>query len=115
MKRIVHVDHSEFFRKFMRNFLKKEGFEAESFSSAQESSVAISGGIADMVIVGLTFADAEGEEFLKNLQDAYSGPVIVLSSSVDDRRDDLLRLGVTDAISKTDAWQERLRFHLAAL
>ena len=109
------MDHSEFFRKFMRNFLKKEGFEVESFDSAQESSIAILGGAADLVIVGLAFADAEGEDFLNKLQGFYSGPVIVLSSSVDGKKEDLMSMGITDAISKTGPWQERLRFHLAEL
>jgi len=115
MKKIIHVDNSAFFRKFMRNFLVKEGFEVESFDNAQDSNMAISGGAVDMVIIGLTFVDTEGEEFLTRIQNYYSGPIIVISSSVEKHEEQLMSLGIKDAISKTGPWQERLRLHLAAL
>jgi len=115
MKKIIHVDNSTFFRKFMRNFLVKEGFEVESFDNVQDSNMAISGGAVDMVIIGLTFVDAEGEEFLNRIQDCYSGPIIVISSSVEKHEEQLMSLGIKDAISKTGPWQDRLRLHLAAL
>jgi len=115
MKKIIHVDNSAFFRKFMRNFLVKEGFEVESFDNAQDSNMAISGGAVDMVIIGLTFVDTEGEEFLSKIQNYYSGPIIVISSSVEKHEEQLMSLGIKDAISKTGPWQERLRLHLSAL
>ena len=115
MKKIIHVDHSAFFRKFLQNFLQQEGFEVESFDNTQDSTFAIGVGAVDMVIIGLTFIDAEGEEFLERVQETYTGPVIVLSSSVDKVEEKLLTLGITDAISKTGPWQQRLKQHLAAL
>ena len=115
MKKIIHVDHSAFFRKFMRNFLVREGFEVESFDSVHDSTMAISGGNVDMIIVGLTFVDAEGEDFLHRIQATYTGPVVVVSASVDSREAEIMSLGVKDAISKTGPWQDRLRLHLAAL
>jgi len=93
----------------------KEGFEVESFENAQESNIAISGGAVDMVIIGLTFVDAEGEEFLNKIQETFAGPIVVLSSSVDSKEELIMSFGVKDAISKSGPWQERLRLHLAAL
>jgi len=115
MKKIIHVDNSSFFRKFLSNFLRREGFEVESFDNARDSMMAISGGGADMVIVGLAFVDADGEDFLLKVQETYSGPIIVLSSSVDNNEEELMSYGIKDAISKTGPWQNRLRLHLSAL
>ncbi|MDR0513213.1 MAG: response regulator [Treponema sp.] len=115
MKKIIHVDNSSFFRKFMGSFLAREGFEVESFDNAQDSTLAISSGAVDMVILGLTFADAEGDEFLKKVQNSFSGPIIVVSSSVKKHEAKLMSYGIKDAICKTGAWQDRLRLHLSAL
>jgi len=117
MKKIIHVDHSAFFRKFLRSFLQREGFDVESYDNTRDSTFAIGVGSIDMVIIGLTFVDAEGEEFLERIQQTYAGPVIVLSSSVDkaEVEEKLLTLGITDAISKTGPWQQRLKQHLLEL
>ncbi|MCL2380159.1 MAG: response regulator [Treponema sp.] len=115
MRKIIHVDNSAFFRKFMKSFLAREGFEAESFDSAQDANMAIAGGDFDMVIVGLTFVDAEGEKFLGKIRQSYDGPIVVISSSVDNREEEIMSMGVKDAISKSGPWQDRLRRHLATL
>jgi CheY-like chemotaxis protein len=116
MKKIIHVDNSEFFRKLVSSFLQGEGFEVESFSSAQEASLSIIGGILDMVIMGLTFADANGEEFLNRILESFTGPVIVISASVDENKNkELLAKGVTAAIHKSGPWQQSLKPHLSAL
>ena len=114
--KIIHVDNSDFFRKLMGTLLEKEGFEVEGFDSAQEAGLAIGGGGADMVIMGLTFADIGGKEFLERIQEFYGGPVIVLSSSMDKEKEkELLSLGARAAINKSGSWQEALKPHLAAL
>ena len=116
MKTIIHVDNSEFFRKLMRNFLEKEGFEVESFDSAQEANFSISAGSGEIVITGLTFSDIDGVEFLLKIMDSFSGPVIVVSSSVDKALEEkLIDLGIRAALSKSGSWQEKLKPHLLAL
>jgi len=116
MKKIIHVDNSEFFRKLMSSFLQGEGFEVESFGSAQDASLAINGGIVDMVIMGLAFADARGEDFLDRILEAFTGPIVVISASVDDKKKkDLLLKGVVAAIHKSGPWQQSLKPHLAKL
>ena len=116
MKKIIHVDNSEFFRKQMRSFLEAEGFEVESFDSAQEASFAIGAGSGDVVITGLTFADLSGEEFVVKVIESFSGPVFVISSSVDQKMEEnLVELGVKAAINKSGPWKDSLKPHLSAL
>ncbi|MCL2007684.1 MAG: response regulator [Treponema sp.] len=116
MKKIIHVENSEFFRKLMRTFLEKEGFEVESFDSAQEANFSIGAGSGDMVITAMTFHDIDGFDFVHKILESFSGPVIVVSSSVDkDLEEKLLDLGIRAALSKSGQWQESLKPHLASL
>ena len=116
MKNIIHVDNSEFFRKQMRTFLQAEGLEVEGFDSAQEANLTIGAGVADMVIMGLTFSDTDGREFVKRTVEAFSGPVIVVSSSVDKKSEEELRkMGIVAAYNKSGAWKENLKPHLEKL
>ena len=116
MKKVIHVDNSEFFRKHLKSFLEAEGFEVESFDNTQDANFAISGGLADMVIMGLTFSDTDGEAFLLKTVESFAGPVIVLSSSADKKNTDkLVRLGARAALSKSGSWKEGLKPHLSAI
>jgi len=116
MKKIIHVDNSQFFRKQMKIFLESEGFEVESYDSALEASFAIGGGLADMVIMGLAFAGIDGEVFLKRAVQSFDGPIIVVSSSTDERiTNQLLSLGARAALSKLGSWKQELKPYLSAL
>jgi len=116
MKKIIHADNSVFFRKLMRIFLQKEGFEVESFESAQEANLALYGGVVDMFIMGLSFTDMDGGELLKKAADFYSGPIIVVSSSMDkEKEESLIAQGARAVIIKSGSWQDDLKPHLAAL
>jgi len=116
MKNIIHVDNSEFFRKQMRVFLEEEGFEVEGFDSAAEANLTIGAGSADMVIMGLTFADVDGKEFAKRIVETFTGPVIVVSSSLDKEKSNKLKeMGILAAFDKAGPWKEGIRPHLSAL
>jgi DNA-binding response OmpR family regulator len=116
LKKIIHIDNSEFFRKLVKNFLAQEGFEVESFGNAEEAGMAVSGGQASMVISGLAFAGMEAEDFIRRTRENYAGPLVVISSSLDPQREAALRtLGVKAAIDKSGPWQEALKAELAAL
>ena len=116
MKKIIHVDNSDFFRKLMRSFLISEGFEVEDFAGANDAYIAIQGGTAAMVITGLQLLGAEGDSFVRRTLEAFSGPVIVVSSSLDAKKEAALHgLGIKAAIEKSDDWQKALKPHLAAL
>jgi len=116
MKKIIHVDNSEFFQKLTKTFLEGEKFEVESFDDPQEASLAIAGGLADMVIMGLTFAGVDGEEFAAKTIESFSGPVIVLSSSVSkEKTEKLTGLGVRAVLGKSGPWKEEIKPFLASL
>ena len=100
----------------MGAFLQAEGFEVESFDSAQEAGFSIAAGSGDMVIMGLTFSEMEGEEFLSKTTQSFAGPVIVLSSSMDsDRAEKLVDLGARATLDKTGPWKIDLKPYLSAL
>ena len=116
MKMIIHVDNSEFFRKIMRTFLTKEGFEVESYDNLNEAAIAIAGGSASMIITGLTFAGESDEDFVREITGTYSGPLIVVSSSMTPKKEVKLRsMGVKAAYNKEDNWQEGLKPYLDAI
>ena len=116
MKKVIHVDNSEFFRKQMASFLQAEGFEVESYDNSQEASFAIGAGSGEIVIMGLTFADSEGKEFVSKTVKSFSGPVFVVSSSVDKKlEDELMAMGVKAAVNKSGPWKEELKPHLSRL
>ena len=115
-KTVIHVDNSDFFRKQMKGFLEAEGFEVESFDSAQEASFAIGAGTGDIVIMGLTFSDLNGEDFAVKVIESFAGPVLVVSSSIDKEKEDhLLELGIKAAINKSGLWKDAIKPHLAGL
>jgi DNA-binding NtrC family response regulator len=116
VKTIIHIDNSEFFRKVVKSFLAKEGFEVEGFDNAEDAAMAISGGQAAMVICGLAFAGMEAADFIRRTRENYAGPVVVISSSLDPQTTSSLKgLGVKAAFDKSGAWQEALKTELAAL
>jgi DNA-binding NtrC family response regulator len=113
--KIIHLDNSGFFRKVVAQFLTSFRFEVEGFDSWNDAFIAIGGG-ADMVITGLTLVDAEGPELIEDMVSAYSGPIVVISASVDDELEDTLTsMGVTGAIKKSGNWKQHLIPFLAPL
>ena len=116
MKQIIHVDNSVFFRKQMTSFLESEGFQVKSYNNTQEASAAINAGFGDMVIMGLAFIDSEGEDFAAKIIESFSGPVIVVSSSVDKETEDrLVQMGVKGTVIKSGFWKDNLRPYLSEL
>jgi two-component system cell cycle response regulator len=116
MKNIIHVDNSEFFRKQMRVFLEEEGFEVEGFDSAHEANLTIGAGSADLVVMGLTFTDIDGNDFAKRIVETFTGPVIVVSSSLtEEKAKELKALGIVGLFDKSGPWKDGIKPHLAAL
>ena len=100
----------------MRVFLEEEGFEVEGFDSAQEANLTIGAGSADMVIMGLTFADIDGKEFAKRVVETFTGPVIVVSSTLTGERvKELEALGIVASFDKSGPWKDGVKPHLLAL
>jgi DNA-binding NarL/FixJ family response regulator len=110
MKTIVHIDNSEFFRKQVKTFLEKEGFEVESWAKWEDAAFDLSGGAVSMIITGLTVGDLDGAALIQSMLENFKGPIVVLSSNVDDKLSAKLKaLGVKAALPKASNWQEELK------
>ncbi len=117
MKKIIHLDNSSFFRKVVARFLESMDFEVESYDSWDSAYLAIHAGNVDMIITGLTLVDGEDAELIERILNTFSGPVIVISASVDDQEvaDSLIYMGVTGAIAKSSNWKQYLAPYLTRL
>lgn len=116
MKRILHVDNSHFFRKQAAIFLAREGFEVEGFNNGEDASFVVNGSDIAMILCGLSLSDMDGKDFIKRVREYFAGPIIIISSSIENEDDEALReLGVTAALKKSGGWQEALRPYLALL
>ncbi|MDR2898593.1 MAG: response regulator [Spirochaetaceae bacterium] len=110
MKKIIHADNSEFFRKQMKTFLIEQGYTVESCNSGEEVLDVVNTGDAALVLTGLTLFDMDGEELIKKIATSrHTVPVIaVTASDTEMKRMKLSALGVKAMISKNGSWQEDL-------
>ncbi|MHC6202732.1 response regulator [Breznakiellaceae bacterium SP9] len=110
MRTIIHVDNSSFFRKTMKIFLSREGFEAESFDQAEDALALLSTGQPYLVITGMSLADMEGKEFVKKIVTLPNNvPVIALTSNNDAEEVAILNaLGVKATFFKSGQWQQKI-------
>lgn len=116
MKKIIHVDNSPFFRKQMESFLKKEGFEVESFDNGEDASFAVAGGEVVMVICGLSLEDMDGKIFIEKIREYFAGTIVIISASVEKESEESLhKLGVTAALQKSSGWEDSLKPYLTGM
>jgi two-component system cell cycle response regulator len=110
MKKIIHVDNSEFFRKLVKAFLDEHKFEAEAFDNAKEALEIVSAGQVGLIITGLSFSDMDGDEFIKRIIGfPETIPIIALTGNQSPQTEyEARRLGVKGWIHKSSAWQEQL-------
>jgi len=110
MKKIAHIDNSEFFRKQMKAFLEKAGHKVEGFEKGEDVLTAVGSDDIDIVIMGVEIMDMTGETLLQRLKEYYpSVPVIaVTSSDNEERKQQLTSLGISAIINKSENWQEEL-------
>jgi two-component system cell cycle response regulator len=110
MKKIVHLDNSDFFRKLVRTFLSEQGYLVESVSHGTEALEIINSGEVGMIITGFSFSDMNGSAFIKRVI-GYPDtiPIIALTSDQSLETEHFLNeLGVKARILKSGAWQEQL-------
>lgn len=110
MKKIIHVENSDFFRKLVRTFLSERGFLVESFNHGSAALEAINTGEVGLIITGLSFSDMEGSEFIKRaIGYPHNIPIIALTSTQDPETEHLLyELGIKARVLKSGIWQEQL-------
>jgi two-component system cell cycle response regulator len=110
MKKIIHVENSDFFRKVVKTFLSEQGFWVESFNHGATALAALDTGEVGLIITGLSFPDMEGVEFIKRAA-GHSAciPVIVLTSTQDPETDRLLHeLGIKARVLKLGNWKAEI-------
>ncbi|MDR2534604.1 MAG: response regulator [Treponema sp.] len=110
MRKIIHADNSEFFRKQVKIFLNEQALEVESYSTGTEVIEAINKGDVSLLITGLAFADIEGVDFIKRIVGCpYVVPIIILTAVQDPKMEHILNeLGIKAHVLKSSAWQEQL-------
>ncbi|MDR3335454.1 MAG: response regulator, partial [Treponema sp.] len=102
--------------KLMQKFLINEGFDVESFSTWADADMAINSQHIALVITGLTLADISGEAFIQRLLNSYTGPIIIMSASVNPDEEATFRArGIQATIPKSGAWKLALQPYLARL
>jgi chemotaxis response regulator CheB len=66
--------------------------------------------------MGLTFTDIDGKDFAKKIVETFTGPVIVVSSSLtEEKAKELKTLGIIASFDKSGPWKEGIKPHLSAL
>ncbi len=111
MKRILHIDNSQFVRKIIRNIAIEKGLQFEETDSAATAMEILKKEEVDLIITGLELADCHGEEFIRNLKKSpwAKVPVIAVTSNNSlESREELFDMGVVDYILKSELSQNRL-------
>ena len=79
--------------------MQRDGFAVRTAGSARQALDALAEEPADLVLLDLTLPDLSGTELLDAVREAWTGPVIVVSASVD-ALPVYRGLGAADAIGK---------------
>ena len=110
LKKIIHVDNSNFFRKLVKTTLAEFGHISENTDSGKETLDYLKNGTAEAIIMGMSLNDMTGEDLLKEILLLPNKiPVIVLTSNNDtEEKEKILKMGFTTYISKSENWQELL-------
>ena len=110
MKKIIHVDNSEFFRKLVKTYLAEQGLLMESYSHGATALEVIEGGDVGLIVTGLVLSDMDGMAFIKKaIAPPHNIPIVALTSSQDSEMEqELHELGIKTCILKSGAWQEEL-------
>ena len=117
IKKVIHVDNSDFFKKLVKTQLTELGYISENTDSGQETIDYIKNGTAEVVIMGMSLKDMEGEALLKEILLLPNKlPVIILTSNNDPaEKEKFLKMGFSAYISKSENWQEQLEKTLKIL
>ena len=111
MKKILHLDNSQFVRKIIRNIAIEKGLQFQETDNAAEAMEILKQESIDLIITGLELADTSGEAFIQHLKKSPYGevPVIAVTSNNSlETREELFDLGVVDYILKSELSQHRL-------
>lgn len=101
MKRIVIVEDDIWLREELRDIYRKQGYDAVSIESFEDTVRDIKNAAPDLVLLDLNLPGATGFEICRELKKEASAPVLVLTSR-DQMADELhaLELGADDYLTK---------------
>jgi DNA-binding NtrC family response regulator len=110
--KILIVDDERSIRELLEIFLKKEGFQVTSASSAEEGLSLVKGTDIDLVISDIKMTDMSGIDFLRELRATnYGGQFILLTAfATTETAIQALKMGAFDYILKTENFIEELKF-----
>lgn len=104
MAKVLVVDDDRIIQKLISTFLKREGIESVTTSSAVEGMRILESGGFDVVTCDLNMPEVNGYELLKRIQDnpkTGSIPVVIISASGKfDDYEKVLEAGAAGVITK---------------
>src|ERR1043165_9720101 len=109
--RILIVDDERSIRELLEIFLKKEGFDVTSSSSAEEALHLIKGTEFDLIISDVRVADMTGIDLLREVRSqGFNGQFILLTAfATAETAIQALKMGAYDYILKTENFMEELK------
>jgi two-component system, NtrC family, response regulator PilR len=109
--RILIVDDERSIRELLEIFLKKEGFNVTSASSAEQALQVIKSSEFDLIISDIKMANMSGIDLLREVRDqSFAGQFILLTAFASaDTAIQALKMGAYDYILKTENFIEELK------
>ena len=101
MKKIVIAEDDVFMREELASILMKEGYETDCLADFSDAARKILSLSPDLVLLDLMLPGLTGEEFIAEMRQKKTMPIIVLSAKAGlEDRVNVLRLGADDFIPK---------------
>jgi DNA-binding NtrC family response regulator len=102
MAKIFVIDNTLSIRRLMKDILEREGYEVESFATAEEALHEIEKNEPDLVMVDLRLPSMDGITFIKTLEEnGFIFPIVVVSDITSPEAiTEAFRHGICDFISK---------------
>lgn len=104
---VLVVDDDAEIRQLLHRYLEAHGFDVSTAATAAQSRAAVAAGGIDLVLLDLGLPDEDGLVHLRHLQEAWRGPVIVVTGRGDPvERVVGLELGADDYLAKPFDFRE---------
>ncbi|TCW60355.1 diguanylate cyclase response regulator [Treponema sp. J25] len=112
MLRVLHVDRSLVFQKYLKEIILRCGHTVESVATKKEALQRLAQGDVDMLLCGMEFDDGDADSLIMEMSHVSSREVPVLIVTSTDSltlREHFFSLGVADYILKNEVDEARLR------
>jgi two-component system, NtrC family, response regulator PilR len=109
--RILIVDDERSIRELLEIFLKKEGFQVTSASSAEEGLTQVKAAEFDLIVSDIKMSDMTGIDLLREVRaNGFNGQFILLTAFASaETAIQALKMGAFDYILKTENFMEELK------